>query len=238
MASRCPGWSTDRPRASQLGGGRGLAGRTRSSWARELMSSLVNTLPRWYLTVRALMNSRAPISGFDSPSRASRAIRASWAVSSSARLGSALAGGLAGGRAAPAGRARRTPPSRSRRTCRGPCAAACARRRVGPHGAATRRRAGACARAPDAAACGSSRSIASRKSVLGGGALAQQGPRACLDSRAPRRCRRVGRLRQPLERLAGRRSRLLRGGRLDELGQRPFWRRPRRCSAAVVGRRA
>ena len=47
--------------------------------------------------MRALMNSRAPISGFDSPSRASRAIRASWAVSSSARLGGALAGGLAGG---------------------------------------------------------------------------------------------------------------------------------------------
>jgi hypothetical protein len=31
---------------------------------------LVKTLPRWYWTVRALMNSRAPISGFDSPSRA------------------------------------------------------------------------------------------------------------------------------------------------------------------------
>jgi hypothetical protein len=44
-----------------------------SSW-RELMSSLVKTLRRWYLTVRGLMNSSAPISGLESPSRASRAI--------------------------------------------------------------------------------------------------------------------------------------------------------------------
>jgi hypothetical protein len=29
--------------------------RTRSSWAREVMSSLVKTLPRWYPTVRGLM---------------------------------------------------------------------------------------------------------------------------------------------------------------------------------------
>ena len=33
--------------------------------------------------MRALMNSRVPISGLDSPSRASRAIWAPWAVSSS-----------------------------------------------------------------------------------------------------------------------------------------------------------
>src|ERR1700754_4254429 len=58
------------------------AGRTRSSSLRELMPSLVKTLRRWYLTVRGLMNSRVPISGFDSPSRASRAICASWGVSS------------------------------------------------------------------------------------------------------------------------------------------------------------
>ena len=31
------------------------------------MASLVKTLCRWYLTVRALMNSRAPISGLDRP---------------------------------------------------------------------------------------------------------------------------------------------------------------------------
>lgn len=45
------------------------------------MPSLVNTWPRWYRTVRELMNRRVPISGFDRPSRASRATWASWAVS-------------------------------------------------------------------------------------------------------------------------------------------------------------
>jgi hypothetical protein len=45
------------------------------------MPSLVNTLLRWYWAVRGLMNSRAPISGLDSPSRASRATWASCAVS-------------------------------------------------------------------------------------------------------------------------------------------------------------
>jgi hypothetical protein len=35
----------------------------------------------WYWTVRELMNSRVPISGFDRLSRASRATWASWAVS-------------------------------------------------------------------------------------------------------------------------------------------------------------
>jgi hypothetical protein len=38
------------------------------------MPSLVKALRRWYWTVRALMNNRAPISGFD---RLSRAIRVS-----------------------------------------------------------------------------------------------------------------------------------------------------------------
>ena len=47
------------------------------------MPSLRNTLRRWYWTVRGLMNSWAPISGFVRPSRASRAICASCAVSSS-----------------------------------------------------------------------------------------------------------------------------------------------------------
>ena len=40
----------------------GSLGRTRSSWLRELIASLVKTLPRWYWTVRALMNNWAPIS--------------------------------------------------------------------------------------------------------------------------------------------------------------------------------
>ena len=49
---------------------------------REVMASLTKTLPRWYWTVRGDRNSRPPISGFDRPSRASRAIWASWAVNS------------------------------------------------------------------------------------------------------------------------------------------------------------
>ena len=58
---------------------------------RELISSLVNTLRRWYSTVRGLMNSLAPISGFVCLSLAMRAICASWGVRtsrvSSVRLG-------------------------------------------------------------------------------------------------------------------------------------------------------
>src|SRR5258707_7089099 len=45
------------------------------------MASLAKTLLRWHSTVRALMNSRAPISGLDRPSRASGVIWAYWAVS-------------------------------------------------------------------------------------------------------------------------------------------------------------
>ena len=73
------------------------AARAPRSSLRELMSSFVNTLPRWHSTVRGLMNSWAPISGFVSPSPASRAICASCAVSSSCvstvRLRTRLAGG-------------------------------------------------------------------------------------------------------------------------------------------------
>ena len=46
------------------------------------MSSLVKTLRRWYSTVRGLMKSWAPISGFVRPSTASRVTCSSWAVSS------------------------------------------------------------------------------------------------------------------------------------------------------------
>jgi hypothetical protein len=50
--------------------------RARLSLPREVMPSLMKTLPRWYWTVRGDRNSRVPISGFDSPSAASRAIPA------------------------------------------------------------------------------------------------------------------------------------------------------------------
>jgi EmrB/QacA subfamily drug resistance transporter len=61
----------------------GYGDNARSIWVRELISSLMNTLLRWYLTVRGLMNNRVPISGLESPSRASSAICRSCAVSSS-----------------------------------------------------------------------------------------------------------------------------------------------------------
>ena len=64
----------------QLGLG---AGQRLASSRREWIPSLLNTLRRCHSTVRGLRKSRAPISGFDSPSRASRAICRSCAVSSS-----------------------------------------------------------------------------------------------------------------------------------------------------------
>jgi hypothetical protein len=50
------------------------SGSASSSCTRELISSLVKTLRRWYWTVRADRNSWAAISGLDRPARASRAI--------------------------------------------------------------------------------------------------------------------------------------------------------------------
>ena len=70
---------------------------------RELMSSLVNTLRRWYSTVRGLMNSLAPISGFVCLSLASRAICASWGVRTSRVSTVRLRRGLAGGQQLAAG---------------------------------------------------------------------------------------------------------------------------------------
>src|SRR2546423_15315300 len=58
----------------------GSLARTRGSWLRDLMSSLVKTLCRWYSTVLGLMNSCGPISGFERPSLASRAVWGSLAV--------------------------------------------------------------------------------------------------------------------------------------------------------------
>ena len=59
------------------------SGRAARSSRRELISSFANTLRRCHSTVRGLRNSCAAISGFVSPSRASRAICSSCGVSSS-----------------------------------------------------------------------------------------------------------------------------------------------------------
>ena len=113
------------------------------------MPSLVNTWPGWYRTVRELMNRRAPISGFDRPSRASRATWASWAVSGwLAGPGGVRAGWAVRLRlsrrwsAARGGRARRTPPSPLRPASGMRCATGRAPWRYGARGAATRRKAG------------------------------------------------------------------------------------------------
>jgi hypothetical protein len=59
---------------AQTGTGSRRADSAHCSWLREVMPSFVNTLPKWYRTVRALMNGRVPISGFDRSAWASRAI--------------------------------------------------------------------------------------------------------------------------------------------------------------------
>src|SRR3954463_15335304 len=52
-------------------------GSTRWSSPRPLIPNFTKTFPRWYSTVRGLTKRRAPISGFDKPSRAIAAIRIS-----------------------------------------------------------------------------------------------------------------------------------------------------------------
>ena len=139
------------------------AGSAFVSSRRDVMPSLANTLRRCHSTVRGLRNSRAPISGFERPSRASRAICASCGVSSSRVSRAALAHRLAGGRPARAARARRTPPCPiADEHLVGDCAAARARRHGGSRGAATRRRAGARGRSSGRSRVRSRRSIASR----------------------------------------------------------------------------
>ena len=72
-------------------------GRTRSSSLRELMPSLRKTLRRWYLTVRGLMNSRVPISGFDESVAGEARDQRLLGGELVAGLGRASANGLAGG---------------------------------------------------------------------------------------------------------------------------------------------
>ena len=60
------------------------------SSALDVTPSLVNTLCRWYSTVRRLRNSFAAMSGLLSPPLANSAMRTSWGVSWSNVLGSRL----------------------------------------------------------------------------------------------------------------------------------------------------
>ena len=92
----------------------------RPSWFRELMSSFLKTLRRWYCTVRELMNSCAPISGLERPSRASLAICASCGVRMSRVFVGAPARVLSGGKELVAGSLRkRLRPDAAERLVRG-----------------------------------------------------------------------------------------------------------------------
>ena len=149
----------------------GSLGRTWSSWLREVMSSLLKTLLRWYLTVRALMNSRAPISGLESPSRASLAIWASWAVSWTPV--SRCVCGRSRRRPPVRGGPRRTPRCPSPAACRGRCAAAPAHHCGGARVVAIRRRADEPGPAATNAAVAQARDRLAVE-ALGGLALAEQ----------------------------------------------------------------
>jgi hypothetical protein len=69
--------------SSRVGRYRPGGGRASRRALREVMASLVNTVRRCHSTVRAPMKSSAPISAFDRPSRASRAMCSSCEVSPS-----------------------------------------------------------------------------------------------------------------------------------------------------------
>ena len=61
--------------ASRAGSGT-VGGQDAAQLATRADAELAKTLPRWYWTVRALMNSRAPISGFSDAGPAARAASA------------------------------------------------------------------------------------------------------------------------------------------------------------------
>ena len=135
------------------------------------------------------MKSCAPISGFERPSRASRAICSSCGVSSS-RV-SALRLRTFSPVATSSRRARSAKPSMPDRREHpvAPCAAAHGHRSGGPRGAATRRRGGGRARGATWMRVRPSRSIASRWSRSALCALAQQRARRAPPRPAPSRCR-------------------------------------------------
>ena len=194
-----------------------------SSWLRELMPSLVKTLRRWYSTVRGLMNSRAPISGLDRPSRASRAIWASCGgelgrAVSAVRL-RAVSPVASSSRAARSANASR--PIAANMLVRG--AQLLARvDAAGARGAATRRRAGGRGRAP-ARTRGAAEPV-DRLAVeaLGGLAVAEQRARARLEPERPVGAGRRWSLSASRSSASAARSGLPGPrGRLDQLGQRP-----------------
>ena len=173
---------------------------TRRSSRRELIPSLVNTLPRCHSTVRALRNSWAPISVLVWPSRASRAMDASCAVSSVRVCAARLCARLAGGQQfAPGALGERRGTHRGQYLVRGPelragvCAAALAAQpfAVEQMGAGEFRAEPGTAQPVDCLAV----------KAVGGFTVAQQRARACLEAKAVVRAAGLGGFRQPFQRI-------------------------------------
>ena len=112
--NRTAGWTSPEVHAS-ITSPPEAGGASRSS-RRERIPSLVNTLRRCHSTVRGLRKSRAPISGFDSPSRASSRDLPLLRGQIVARLDASACAPSRRSPAARCARARRTPPCRSPRT--------------------------------------------------------------------------------------------------------------------------
>ena len=191
-----------------------------ASSRREWIPSFANTLRRCHSTVRGLRKSRAPISGFESPSRASWAICCSWAVSSSRDSTRPLAHLLARrDELAPGSLGERLHPDRGEHVVGGPELRASVDAPVA-RGAATPRTAGGCARAPGAAACGRgarsplgrARSAPPRRRGARWNGRVSPAPSRSAPRPSPRRCAR--------ERAARARLVAPRGG-LEQLGRGP-----------------
>ena len=236
--------------------GSGIPASAPRSSLRELMSSLVNTLRRWYSTVRGLMNSLAPISGFVCLSLAIRAICASWGVRTSRVSIGAPAARSRRWPGARGGRARRTPRRRSGRSGRRRLAAARARRRAGSRDAAIRRRGAGrgrggprhgCARAARPprgraaphlvrrSAARASRPRCRAPNRCRSPACARSGDRA---QRRPRPSRRCGRLPRSAPRGPTRRARHRRARRLAGRPRAPRRSGRGRCSSSAVAQSA
>ena len=166
------------------------------------------------------MNSRAPISGLERPSRASGAICASCGVSTPRRLVGALRDGLAGGQQLAAGALGER------------LGADVAERVVGSAQVLARVHAAVLTTQPlavhelrsgELSADPGAGEPLDRLAVerLRGVAIAQEGPRARLDAERPVRAAGSCRLREPLERLGRELGRATVCGRLDELDQAP-----------------
>ena len=184
---------------------------------RELISSFVNTLCRWYSTVRGLMNSCAPISGFEWPSRASSSDLGLLRGELIACVCCAFAHRLAGGRQLAA---RTLGKSLGSHVAEHLVGAPQLLARIHPSVLAAQplavEQVGASELEADAGAAKPLDRLTVE--VLGGLAVAEQRSGARLDAQRPVGAAGACRLREPLQGVVGALSPSAAGGRLDELG--------------------